>query len=227
MSDKKIYFIHQPKCAGSTIVNFINGCNNPNWITFSGGDHHHRLNETDKLNFANGDCYISNVRNPFTFYASLFTFESFKQNRRLKRRGKKTFAQDWQLDYSLKVKAFKDWMIKIHLPENLPEVITKYNFGVFTHSVIRYWFLDDPIFFKNEFYENHNENYVISDFMKVESLKTDIERIFSQESISLPVKNKSRGFGSISKDENYMDLYDSELIDLVETRDDYIFRKFY
>jgi hypothetical protein len=118
-------------------------------------------------------------------------------------------------------------MIKIHLPENQSEVITKYNFGVFTQSCIRYWFLNDPVFFANEFYENHNENYIISDFMKVESLKTDIERIFQLESIVLPVKNKSRGFGSKSKDENYMDLYDSELIDLVETRDDYIFRKFY
>lgn len=227
MSDKKIYFIHQPKCAGSTIVNFIKGCKNPNWNTFPSPDHHHLLNETDKSNFSKGDLYISNVRHPFTFYASHFTFEMFKQNRRLKRRRKKTFVQEWEKDYSLKIKAFKNWMIKIHLPENQSEVITKYNFGVFTQSCIRYWFLNDPVFFANEFYENHNENYIISDFMKVESLKTDIERIFQLESIVLPVKNKSRGFGSISKDENYMDLYDSELIDLVETRDDYIFRKFY
>lgn len=217
-ANKKIKFVHMPKCAGSSISRYLKKYSNATIL------HHYKKINDDHLN--NDTMWVSNIRNPFEIYPSFWIYRSYGHD-------KKNFCFEHlpencksspNATLKSKKEAFKNWLNFIILDYKSPGNNFKggkIDFGLVTQWAIIYWFGRNKSLFESEYLNTPDKNYVITNYIRKEHIEYDLKEILGTNSdIIVPSENKGKEII------DYREFFDKEMIEMIYSKDIYIFKKF-
>ena len=245
LHNKKIYFIHNQKCAGTFIWSLIK----KQYPINSFNNHHASINNNHNVNSCadggvdGGDgvdggvdggvhdketFIIGNIRNPYKIYVSLWAYGCYKKGALFNYFNK--HHQEYLYLYSdvYNIQHFKTWcklilQYNIILKKNIffqdTDVMKYYNIGIVTYRFI-------TLYYNGNFNILHNDkiNNEVDIFIKVENMINDLQKI------NIHITEDQNENGKIKSNStthlDYQLYYDDELRNLVYLKDFYIFKRF-
>lgn len=185
----KIIFCHLPKCGGITINTILH----KHLGKYYGNSAHTPIHEKDpKIK------YIGNIRNPFEFYVSRWKYgiekEHFKETEDFKK---------WLYNYKGFGLAYRRDSV----------IMEKYNIGFFTMRFFQIYNKDNY-----DLLNYVDENPIINEFIRCETIFLDIKRIFGIEAEEIKL--------NMSNHLPYQEYYDEKMKKYIYQKDSYIFKKF-
>lgn len=214
-----IIFCHLEKCAGVYIGRILQLAEKQNgrkymWVG-------HTLTDDMTKNIKNiaitkNMIIMGNIRNPYTFYVSLWAFSCIhkKGHYNLIRNKYPQYLYLYSDPYN--VQNFRKWL-KLMLTgafkdEDFAKYMTNHNIGLITSRFFELYNQSDF-----SLLENIEANPIVNHFLRLEHLKHDLAKV------DLPYETQVR---NKSKHHHYSAYYGKEEMDLVYELDNYIFKKF-
>lgn len=235
-------FVHLPKCGGTFIETALHAeYGNKSQIFDTDNLRHYSPSIEDKAKYK----VIGNIRNPFSFYVSIWSYAMKCYMHYIKQQNREVFLPAIQnimrKDSSIarrifedpnNIENFKEWFHLINTEKfvylgdpinfsnnvKLPEVKESYldkGIGLSTWRYIKMY-----QHFQFEYLNKIEEDYLLDDVIKIENVDEDIKRLFGFE-INYSAVNYNK-----SEHLDYRLYYDQSMIDYILEADKYIFKKF-
>jgi len=235
-------FVHLPKCGGTFIETALHAqYKNKSQIFDTDNLRHY----SPAIEYKTKYKIIGNIRNPFSFYVSIWSYAMKCYKHYMKYEKREIFLpaiQDMMnKDSSIarrvfedpnNIENFREWFQLINTEKfvylkdpirfsddiKLPEIKESYldkGIGLSTWRYIKMY-----QHFQFEYLNKINDDYLLDDVIKIESVDEDVKKLFGFE-IDYSAVNYNK-----SDHLDYRLYYDQSMIDYVLKTDEYIFKKF-